>query len=240
VPDGATAEAVAAARTFGLGGLSVTMPHKAAAARVVDAITPDAAALGAVNCIVPHDGRLIGDNTDGQGLLASLVEEGFDVAGARAAVLGAGGAARAVVRSLAEAGVADVLVVGRNPSRAAEAAALAGDIGRSGLPMEVATTDLVVNATPVGMAGTPGAGEVPLDPALIGPEHLVVDLVYEPAETPLLAASRLRGAVVVGGLGMLVHQAALAFFRWTGVQAPIPVMRAAAEQALADRRPVAG
>ena len=120
--------------------------------------------------------------------------------------------------------------------RAEAAAALAGPLGRVALPVDVATADMVVNATSIGMAGTSGEGHLPLDAGLIGPDHLVVDLVYEPGETPLLAASRAQGAVVLGGLGMLVHQAALAFTRWTGQDAPLEAMRAAAEAGLAARQ----
>lgn len=236
VPEGQAPQALAGMRAFGLRGLSVTMPHKAAVAAGVDALAPDAAALGAVNCVVPHEGRLLGENTDGPGLLAALADEGISVAGARVAVIGAGGAARAVVRAFAGAGAADVLVLNRTPERAAEAATLAGAVGRIGLPMDVVSADLVVNATSVGMAGTPMAGHVPLDPALLGAGHVVVDLVYEPADTLLLQAARSQGSRCIGGLGMLVHQAALAFGRWTGTDAPVATMRAAAEDALARKR----
>jgi shikimate dehydrogenase len=236
VPDGAAPHALAGMRAFGMGGLSVTMPHKAAVAGLVDAVAPDAAALGAVNCVVPHDGRLLGENTDGPGFLAALAEEDLDVRGARCAVLGGGGAARAVIRALAGAGVQEVLVLNRTPERAHAAAALAGPLGRVALPVDVATADMVVNATSIGMAGTQGEGHLPLDAGLIGPDHLVVDLVYEPGETPLLAASRAQGAVVMGGLGMLVHQAALAFTRWTGMDPPTGAMRSAAEEGLAARQ----
>jgi shikimate dehydrogenase len=242
VPEGQAGSALAGMRAFGLGGLSVTMPHKAAVASGVDVLAPDAAALGAVNCVVPHmldsgEVRLLGENTDGPGFLAALAEERIEVAGARVAVFGAGGAARAVVRALAGAGAVDVLVLNRTAARAVAAAALAGDVGRVGLPVDVVSADLVVNATSVGMAGTPLGGQIPLDPGLLGPGHVVVDLVYEPAETPLLVAAKAQGSRVVGGLGMLVHQAALAFGRWTGVEPPVAVMRAAAEAGLAARPP---
>jgi len=240
VPEGQAGAALAGMRAFRLGGLSVTMPHKAAVAAGVDALAPDALALGAVNCVVPHrlptgEVQLLGENTDGPGFLAALAEDGVIVRGARVAVLGAGGAARAVVRALAGAGAADVLVLNRTAERAAAAAALAGPVGRVGLPVDVLSADLVVNATSVGMAGTPAGGQVPLDPGLLGPSHVVVDLVYEPAQTPFLQAAEAQGSWVVGGLGMLVHQAALAFGRWTGVQAPVATMRAAAEAGLAAR-----
>jgi shikimate dehydrogenase len=225
--------ALAGARALGFGGLSVTIPHKAAALAAVDEATEVARAVGAVNTVVPDaGGRLVGHNTDGAGLLASLTEEGFDPAGRVCAVLGAGGAARAVVHALAGAGATDVLVINRTPSRAEEVAALAGAAGRVGSAADARRADLVVNATPLGLAGGVGAHELPLDPDLLGEGQLVVDLVPSPAVTPLMREARLRGARTAGGIGMLVHQGALAFELWTGRAAPVGVMRAAAVQAL--------
>lgn len=239
VAEGEAPQALTGMRALGLGGLSVTMPHKAAVAAAVDVLAPDAEALGAVNCVVPRDGRLVGENTDGAGLLASLVAQDVVVAGARVAVLGAGGAARAAIRSFVVAGAAEVVVLNRTPERAHAAAELAGSVGRVGGTDDLADVELVVNATSVGMAGTPSAGRLPLDAAALGPHHVVVDLVYEPEQTPLLQAAAQRGARVVGGIGMLVHQAALAFEHWTGVDAPVEVMQAAAERALLARRSAA-
>ncbi|HET9441779.1 MAG TPA: shikimate dehydrogenase [Acidimicrobiales bacterium] len=235
VPAGRGAEAVAAMRTLGLEGLSVTMPHKADVMSALDGLSDTARALGAVNTIHRRGTQLVGDNTDGHGFLAALRDdEGIDPAGRRCVVLGAGGAARAVVLALARAGAAEVVVVNRTPSRGRDAAALAGDVGRVGDPAEVAGADMVVNATPLGMAGV-GAGALPLDPASLGAGQVVVDLVYHPAETPLLAAARAAGATAVGGVGMLVHQAAAAFRLWTGAEAPVAAMAAAATAALARK-----
>jgi shikimate dehydrogenase len=235
VAEGHAPDALAAMRTFGLGGLSVTMPHKAAVAAAVDECSPAAAALGAVNCVVPRGGRLVGENTDGGGFLDALLDVGsFSPEGRRCVVLGAGGAARAVVLALADAGAADVAVVNRTVARAEVAAALAGRRGRTGTADEVADADLVVNATSLGMAGA-GDGALPCDPARLGPGQVVVDLVYEPLDTPLLVAARARGAEARDGLGMLLHQAARAFTAWTGVPAPVGAMDAAARAALAAR-----
>jgi shikimate dehydrogenase len=226
------AAAFAGARALRIAGLSVTIPHKAAALAAVDESTAAARAVGAVNTIVASDdGGLRGDNTDGPGFIAALADEGFDPAGMVCAVVGAGGAGRAVVHALAGAGAAEVVVVNRSLERAESAAALAGPAGRVGTGADLEHADLVVNATPLGLAGA-ATEDLPLDPGLLGPGHLLVDLIPNPAVTPLMRAARDRGAQVAGGLGMLVHQGALAFELWTGRPAPIEVMRAAAVEAL--------
>ena len=240
VPDGGAPGALGAMRTLGLGGLSVTMPHKAAVAAAVDRCTPEAEALGAVNCVVADDGRLVGHNTDGGGFLDGLAHDaGMDASGARTVVLGAGGAARAVVRALGGAGAAKVAVVNRTRGRAEEAASLAGSAGcvvaDDGLADALAAADLVVNATPVGMAGTASGDDLPVDPVLVPDGAVVVDLIYHPAETAWMTALRRRGIEAHGGLSMLVFQAARAFVLWTGVEAPVAAMDAAARAALATR-----
>lgn len=236
VAEGEAPTAVAGARALGLAGLSVTMPHKAAVLPVLDELTDDARALGAVNCITRAGRRLVGANTDGPGLVDALqLDEGVELAGRRCAVVGAGGAGRAVARALAGAGAAEVVVVNRTEARAEAAAALAGAVGRAGPVEAVADADVVVNATSVGMAGaTPG---VPVAEGLLGAGQVVVDLVYHPARTALLAAAEAAGAQAVNGLGMLVHQAAHQFRAWTGTPAPVAAMRAAALAALAERAP---
>jgi shikimate dehydrogenase len=183
---------------------------------------------------VAGDDGWTGENTDGDGLVLALRHgPGFDPAGARCVVVGAGGAARSVVLALALAGAAEVVVVNRSRERAEVAAALAGPVGRVGEPADAGTAALVVHATPVGMAGSGGAGAGgdpapwPLDPALLGPGQVAVDLVYHPRTTPWLAAVAGRGATVANGLGMLVHQAALQVERWTGRDAPVAAMWAA-------------
>lgn len=230
-PD-ATAAAIAAVRALGLGGLSVTMPHKDGVARAVDRLSPDAEALGAVNCVVPDGPVLVGENTDGVGFLDSLrLDLGVDPAGMRCVVLGAGGAARAVIRALAGAGVAEVVVVNRTTGKGEAAATLAGSAGRIGPPEAASDAGLVVNATPVGMTGPAS----PLPGVTLGAGQLVVDLLYEPQVTPLLAAAAANGATVANGLGMLVHQAAHAFTLWTGQAAPVAAMAAAAASELRAR-----
>ncbi len=226
VPDGEARAALDAARVLGLAGLSVTMPHKTAVAELCDDLSPDAAALRSVNTVtVLTDGRTRGESTDGEGFLRSLADADVDVSGRHALVLGGGGAARAVARSLAGGG-AHVQVAARRPDAARAAADLADGTTVAWDDRAAAATkaDILVNATPVGMSGD---GSLPVPPEVLRPELVVADLVYNPAATPLLVAARSAGAQTVPGLGMLVHQAALQVERWTGQPAPIAAMRAA-------------
>jgi shikimate dehydrogenase len=210
------------------------MPHKEPVAALVERRSPLVDRLGAVNCVVFGPAGSFGDNTDGPGFLAALGRgDRFDPAGRRCLVIGAGGAARAVIAALADAGAAEVVVVNRSSSRASAAVALAGAAGRVGVPADAAHCDLVVNATPVGMA-KPGGGAdgLPLDPDLLTAGQVVVDLVYHPALTPWLEAARGRGATVSNGLGMLVHQAALQLVAWTGLDPPVDAMWRAVQAAV--------
>ncbi len=223
VPAGQGAAAVAAMPVLGISGFSVTMPHKADAARACDTLTADATVLGVVNTVVLRvDGTIWGDSTDGEGLVRSLVDAGLAVHGRRVLVVGAGGAARASVLALGRAG-AVVTVAARRPEAAEAAAELAPDASVAALDPGLGEKfDVVLNATPVGMAGEPLPVSAP------GSGQWAVDLIYHPAETPFLAAAAARGAQVVGGLGMLIHQAGLGFEAMTGHTAPLDAMRAAA------------
>lgn len=222
-----------AVRAKGYRGLSVTMPCKAAVIPLLDELSPESMALGAVNCVRRDGDHYSGHNTDGAGFVDSLRrDEGVDLAGARVVVLGAGGAGRSVIRAVAAAGAGAVVVVNRSPDRAHAGAVLGGSVGRVGTVDDVAGADVVVNATPAGMGED---RRMPLDPADLHEGQVVVDLVYHPARTPLLAAAEAAGARAVGGLGMLVHQAAHQLRLWTGDDPPVEVMRAGAERALAER-----
>jgi shikimate dehydrogenase len=235
VADGGASGAIDAVRTLDLVGYAVTMPLKTAIAALCDELSPDAAALHSVNTVTAlADGRVVGDSSDGAGFLRSLAESHVDPAGRSVLVLGAGGAARAVAHSLGVAG-ARVSVAARNQAAAAAAAALAGGaaVGWDDRGASARTSDIIVNATPLGMAGrSVPADEAAADGAVLDADALhskqvVVDLVYHPIETPLLRNARERGARTISGLGMLVHQAALQVERWTGRPAPLPAMRAA-------------
>lgn len=233
VPPGRLAEAVWGLPALGFAGANVTMPHKEEAGRRASSLSDDAARLRAVNTLVAEGRRLAGHNTDAPGFARFLSEDvGFDPAGRSAVVLGAGGAARACAWAMAQGGLRSLAVAVRGPDRAAVLIrALAGTgVEATVVGMEEAAevhADLVLNATPLG-----GAGELPPHPPL-GPGVVVVDLRYRPAVTPLMGAARQAGAAAFGGLGLLLHQAALSLQLWTGRLPPMEAMSAAAMAALA-------
>lgn len=231
--------AVAALRGLGhagLAGFNVTMPHKLAAAEAVDQLVGQAGVVGAVNTVEVSGRELVGWNTDGEGLASFLGREGgVTLEGRSLLVVGAGGAARSVIAGLVLAGVDRVTVLARDAARAAALGRLAGGaafgvcvIGSGGEAPAVAAADLIVNATPVGQEGE--ASLIPVGAIRAG--AVVVDLVYHPLETPLVTAAAAAGATAFGGLGMLVHQAALAFEILTGRTAPLEAMWAGARRAL--------
>lgn len=231
VAPGRGGEAVRAARTLGLGGLAVTTPHKEDVAAAVDEVDAAAAALGSVNTVVVRDdGTTVGASTDGDGFVDSLRAEGHDPADRRVVVVGAGAAARSLIDALHRAGAAELVVVNRSPGPAHRAAALS-DRARVGSDADIATAEILVNATSVGM----GSEAMPIDADLLCPHHIVADLVYHPVETRLLRTARQLGARTVDGLGMLVHQAARQQVLWTGRRPDPSVLRSAALAALADR-----
>ncbi|HEY8477552.1 MAG TPA: shikimate dehydrogenase [Chloroflexota bacterium] len=240
VPSERLGERVASLRAPHCLGANVTIPHKEAVVSLLDDLAPEARAIGAVNTIVNREGRLTGHNTDAGGFVESLRREGgLDPVGRSIVLIGAGGAARAIAFGLAEAGAAAIHVFNRNAERAerlAEAVAahypgvaLRGDALESpALRAAAERCDVLVNATSVGLHGD----ESPLSDDLIPSSALVVDIVYNPPRTRLLRAAEAKGARVLGGLPMLVYQAAGAFRLWTGLDAPVDRMFAAAREAL--------
>lgn len=218
-------EAVEGCRALGLVGMNVTSPHKERAAGFLDALSDLARRLGAVNCVTLDGTRLVGDSTDGAGFIAALRHDQVDHVGRRVAVVGAGGAARSIIAALAEAGTGLITVHNRTPSKVGPAVDLAGLRGRPGGEDDLRAADVIVQATSVGMGDDRA---IPLDPDLLHAGQTVIDIVYHPIETPLLAAAAARGARTLNGLGMLVGQAAIAFERWTGLLAPVEEMRRAA------------
>jgi shikimate dehydrogenase len=234
--------AVGAARGPEFLGLGVTAPYKKVVAGLVDEVEPDAERIGAVNNVVrTDDGRLIGINTDAPGFRAGVeLAMGRPLKGAAVVVAGAGGAAHAVVYSCLAAGATLVTIGNRTASAAEELAARmsgvgAGTVRGTGLDDPafdgaLASADLGVNATTVGMLDS--GVTLPVD--LLRPDVTVFDLVYVPAETPLVAAARARGLRAANGSEMLIAQAAAAFERWTGVGGVAEVMRAAVQPLLDD------
>ncbi len=213
----------------GFVGANVTVPHKEEAFRCAAVVHPSAEKLGAANTLWLEDGRLNAANTDALGFLANLDAEapGWDAGLGEAIVLGAGGAARAVVYGLLERGAGTVHVVNRGRERAEELAVFFGPgvrtHGFDDLPQLLGRAGLLVNATSLGMAGKP---PLEVDLAGLAPGALVADLVYVPLETPLLAQARARGHRAVDGLGMLLHQAVPGFQRWFGVRPEVtPALR---------------
>lgn len=229
--------AVEGLRAFGVRGFNVTIPHKETIVPLLDRLTDEAKRIGAVNTVQADGDALVGHNTDGKGFLRSLMEEGgIDPRGARALILGAGGAARAVAVALAMAGAGSIRIANRTAERGEALAEMLrsqfNDLSIQGLRWErspeeweerLAEADLLVNATSVGM----GSDSSPVPTKAIHPKLLVCDLVYRPLETSLLKAARSRGAKALSGLGMLLYQGALSFEIWTGRPAPVRVMREA-------------
>lgn len=201
-------------------GWNVTLPHKEAAFALVDEVDAGAVAVGAVNTVWLEDGRLFGMNTDVTGFLANLDAgaPGWDAAGGRALVLGAGGAARGIVHALLSRPFEIVTVANRSLDKAEQLRALdparVRVITLADIPAALPKTDLLVNTTSLGMKGQP-----PLDLPLDGlrSSAVVTDIVYVPLMTPLLEEAERRGHAIVGGLGMLLHQAVPGFQKWFGM-----------------------
>jgi shikimate dehydrogenase len=247
VPPGQLEAAINGLPALGFRGANVTVPHKEAVLPLLHALSPSARAMGAANTLlVARDknvGQVRGHNTDAQGVRDALQRGGFDPAGRRVVVVGAGGAARAVVRCLLAAEVQEIVLLNRTEARgrrlvadmlppaerACRLRALA--LRPTALVERARSADLLVNATPVGMWPQTGASIWPAEVPV--PPHLTVfDLVYTPRETRLLAQARAAGATPIGGLEMLLGQGARAFALWTGESAPVKVMRAACVRAL--------
>jgi shikimate dehydrogenase len=219
IPPDSFAEFVGALARNGFLGANVTLPHKQMAFDLCDVATQTAMRLQAVNTLWLEGERLCGDNTDVEGFLGALDQDapGWDSQSRSAVVLGAGGAARAIVHGLLLRGATRILVVNRTKARALELAAQAGApvaaADWADLPRALREADLLVNTTSLGMSGQPPL-EIDLSPL---PAHAVVsDIVYVPLETGLLRQAKARGLRAVSGIGMLLHQAAPGFARWFG------------------------
>jgi shikimate dehydrogenase len=228
------AEAVRGLRALGFRGCNVTMPHKVNIMALLDSVTDTARRIGAINTVVVgEDGKLSGTNNDGNGYFYNLLDvaPGFKPDAGPIAILGAGGAARAVLVALVERGAKEIRLINRTFERAEAIAKEFGAAVRA-LPWErrsdaIGDVVLLTNATNQGMTGKP-ALDISLD--RLPRQTLVSDLIYVPPETPFLTTARQRGNVTVNGLGMLLHQARPAFKAWFGVMPDItPDLRATVE-----------
>ena len=233
--------AVSGLRAMNFRGFNVTIPHKTAIMQYLDEIDPAAQIIGAVNTVVNDDGKLIGYNTDAYGFMNSLLKENFVLDGSEAVVMGAGGAAQAVVQSLSAAG-ANITVGARNGTKAATLAdkfAPHYDIHSCAWQTEefvsaLSKADLLVNTTPLGMK--PHLDEMPpVDWAKLKATALVYDVIYTPSQTILLKEAKAHGFGTLNGEGMLVGQGAKAFQLWTGVQPDTELMTAVLRAELAKK-----
>jgi len=231
--------AIEGMKALNIRGLNVTIPHKVDVIRFLDELDPLAEKIGAVNTIVNHDGFLKGYNTDAAGFLQALLERGIEPAGKNVVILGAGGAARAISFILVERG-SNLLMLNRTLSKAEECAARIADffnkeakameLNRENLASALSKADILINTTSVGMS--PNTDETPVSSDLLVPSLTVCDIVYNPIKTRLLKEVEETGAKTVGGVDMLVWQGALAFEKWTGLRAPVEVMRKVVTEAL--------
>lgn len=233
--------AVGGIKGFGMLGVNITIPHKEAVMKLLDDVSEEAQLTGAVNTIVNKDGLLIGHNTDGYGYLSSLKQElNFNPKGKKIVILGGGGAARGILAALAKKGPKTITVANRTLARAVSLVKLfknkfpsikfeAMSLDKNILRIYFQDTHLLINTTSVGMKKNEIL-ETPID--ALPKTAIVSDIVYNPLETMLLKKVKRLGLATHGGLGMLIHQGALSFKLWTGLDAPVDVMRKSALKAL--------
>jgi shikimate dehydrogenase len=233
-------DAVRGARAMGWTGFNCSIPHKVRVIEHLDGLADSATVIGAVNCVVRRDGLLIGENTDGQGFVASL-RTVVDPAGKSLVVFGAGGAARAIAVETALAGASAITIVNRDPSRGAELVALLNK--RTPAQAELVTwdgpysvpdnTDIVVNATSIGLFPALDA-RLELDLDSLRPGQVVADVIPNPPRTRLIRDAEARGCTALDGLGMLVNQGVIGIKHWTGIDPDPAVMRRTLEELFAS------
>ncbi len=226
-------DVIARLRADDCAGANVTVPHKEEIIPLLDGLGESAQKIGAVNTIVKRDHKLIGENTDGYGFKQTLGNANFDVSGQRVVIFGAGGAARAIAVATAELGATCILIQNRTRARAEILAAFLRERFSNLIVIvnskEIANTNLIVNATSLGM--WPRVDKTPM-PSEFPRGAVAFDLVYRPMQTRFLREAARAGAQTIGGVGMLVHQGAAAFRLWTGRDAPVDKMFDAARHAL--------
>ena len=227
------AAAIGGLKALGVGGISVTMPHKKEIIGLLDGLTPSAAMLSSVNVVYVEAGELIGDSTDGRALVDNLsFDHGIDLRGKRVALVGTGAVARSISVSLVQADVEKLSIHGRNRAAAKEIHLLASLGGSStqvvlGEAADIEVAEIVINGTSLGMSGRGHEGYSPVDKGLLHGGQFLCDVVYHPLETRFLQYAREIGAPHTNGVGMLTRIAVLAFERWTGEKAPVQEMRRA-------------
>ena len=227
-------DAVRGVRGLGIHGLNVTMPHKSAVLKYLDEVDSTAKFLGAANTILNKNGKLAGCNTDGTGAIKALTENGIGLKRKKVLLLGAGGAARAVAFSLAKE-VEELIILNRDADKAIALAetlgkeshknVIGGIISSSAIKKNLADSDVLINATSVGMS--PNTDVTLVESGWLKPDLCVMDIVYNPLETKLAKDAKAAGARVVSGIEMLLYQGAASFEIWTGRHAPVEVMRKA-------------
>lgn len=228
--------AVRGMKGLGIKGLNVTIPHKEAVIEYLDELDSSAAALGAVNTIIydEKEDKLIGYNTDGEGFYRSLVPElRKPLKDSLILMIGAGGAARGVAITLANKGARQITIANRTKSKAVQLAADCGTSARAMTLNEVQAKltefDIIINSTSIGM--TPNVGQMPMSLETISRDTLVCDLIYSPMKTRFLSEAEKKHASIMNGMGMFIHQGAIAFEYWTGLDAPVDIM----EQAILNK-----
>jgi len=225
-------KAIEGMRALNMRGLNITIPHKVAIIQFLDELDHLADKIGAINTVVNDDGVLRGYNTDATGFLQALLGRGIEPEGKSVVILGAGGASRAISFILAERG-SSLVILNRTWDKAKicadriseifQSAATALKLNRENLAAALSKADILVNATSVGMS--PNINETPVTSNLLKPGLVVFDIVYNPIKTRLQKEAEAAGATVISGLDMLVWQGALAFEKWTGLEAPVELMR---------------
>jgi shikimate dehydrogenase len=225
-------KAIYGIRALNIKGLNVTIPHKIAVTAILDELDPLSTNIGAVNTIVNDRGKLKGYNTDASGFIRTFIEQGIGLENKNAVVLGAGGASRAVCFALAEKKAA-ITILNRTLKKAEETAAdisnistkqvKAAELNAGNLKDALREADILVNTTPVGMS--PNDDNTPVTAELISPNLIVYDIVYSPARTRLLVEAEKAGARTISGVEMLLWQGVQSFEIWTGLKAPVEIMR---------------
>ncbi|MEF9894686.1 MAG: shikimate dehydrogenase [Clostridia bacterium] len=229
------ADAFKGLRAMNFAGINLTVPHKVEALKYVDEVSQEVALIGATNTIVNKNGRLVAYNTDGKGFVEGISKRGVDLAGKRIALLGAGGAARAICVECALAGAGEIILINRNIERGEGLASLINEkteCRASFIPWngtaEIPRCDILINATSIGLYPDENCPDINYD--AITADMIVQDVIPNPADTLFLRNARARGATTFDGLSMLVYQGAIGYKLWTGREAPVAVMLDALEK----------